>query len=307
MTFYDVAVPEMGLDNLTYQCPGEIKTGVRVFVEVKKNLHVGFVLGKSKNNLSPEITVKDIKAVMDDGQPVIPPDLWDMAMYAGRVCLCGASAALKTILPRPLIMGGKIEKITGNFIFQRRKFHETNFFNPSDSLRYEFYLGSLKINEKALILFSRRDGAKNFFETLPEELKPRALLWPQAGKNYFPSWLQVHAGKFDLVVGTAGAVFAPLTPEKIIIEDEASPNYVIPPVLNISARSLAGRRAAFIGAELITGGLMPSLKTFHRARPEEKIFPDRKNIILADIFHKKNDYFGKNKYDFIGISLNLCF
>ena len=293
MIFYDVAVPEMGLDNLTYQCPSEIKTGVRVFVEVKKNLHAGFVLGKSEDNPFLKFQIKDIAAIIDES-PVIPPDLWDMTLYAGRVCLCGTSQALKAVLPRPLIMGDKIDIPTENFNFARKKFHETHFFNPFDSERLDFYLSQLKINEKTLILFSRKETAKNFFEALPDELKSRALLWPTSGKNYFSSWLQVCAGKFDLVIGTAGAVFAPLTPQKIIIEDEASPNYIIPPVLNISARSLAGRRAAFIGAELITGGLMPSPKTFLRAKPEEKILPERKNIIFADIYHRKT-LSGKSK------------
>ena len=58
MIFYDVAVPEMGLDNLTYKCPSEIKMGVRVFVEVKKNLHAGFVLGKSKSKTLPQLLTK---------------------------------------------------------------------------------------------------------------------------------------------------------------------------------------------------------------------------------------------------------
>ena len=285
MIFYDVAIPEMGLDNLIYQCPAEIKTGVRVFVEVKKNLHAGFILGKSKNNLTG-FKIKDIAAVIDEN-PIIPPDLWDMAAYAGRVCLCGTSMALKAVLPRPLIMGNKIDGIVKNFVFNPKNFHEINFFNPFDSERFDFYLSELKINEKTLILFSRKETAEKFFASLPDELKSRALLWSSSGKNYFASWLETLAGKFDLIIGTAGAVFAPLTPEKIIIEDEASTNYIIPPVLNISAMSLAGRRAIFTGAKLITGGLMPSLKTFMRKKPEEKFFPKRENIIFADIYHKK--------------------
>ena len=65
MMFYDVAVPEMGLDDLTYQCTAEIETGVRVFVEVKKNPHAGFVLGKSEIEPSLEFEIKDVEIVYD--------------------------------------------------------------------------------------------------------------------------------------------------------------------------------------------------------------------------------------------------
>ena len=286
MFLYDIAVPEMSLNNLTYQCPVEIPTGIRVIVEVQKHFHAGFNLGKSKKNLDNEIKIKDIEGLIDE-RPVITPDLWDMALYAGRVCLCGAAAALKVILPRFLIMGDKFTP-PRNFNFDSRNFREINFFNPFDSERVNFYLSELKQGERTLILFSQKTAAENFFNSLPDELKNRALLWPSSGgKNYRLSWIQTHEGKFDLVIGTAGAIFAPLMPEKIIIEDEASKNFIIPPVLNISALSLAGRRAAFLGAKFITGGRYPSLKTFVRSKPEEKILPERKNIIFADIFHYK--------------------
>ena len=285
MFFYDVAVPEMALSNLIYQCPVEIKTGLRVIVEVRKHFHAGFVLGETKNSLPSDVKIKNIEAVIDKF-PVISPDLWDMALYAGRVCLCGAAAALKVILPRYFIMGDKIENPPKNFDFDSGKFREKNFFTPFDSERFDFYLSELNPGERTLILFSQKDKAKKFFESLSDEMKNRALLWiSTAGKKYLSSWFQIQEGKFDFVIGTAGAVFAPLMPQKIIIEDEASQNFFIPPVLNISARSLAGHRAAFLGAEFISGGRLPSLKTFIRTKPEEKILPKRKNIIFADIFH----------------------
>lgn len=294
MIFYNVAVPEAGLNNLTYQCDAEIKIGVRVHVEVKKSTRVGFIVGKSCENPFPDvggrlpIEIKKIGALVNEiQQPVINPDLWDMALYAGRVSLCGVAQALKTVLPRPLITGHKINNTSVKFNFNPAKFHKINFFNPFDSERFNFYLSGLNINERTLILFSRKDSAANFFESLPDWLKPRALLWPSGGANYFSSWLDVYYGKYDIVVGSAGAVFAPLMPEKIIIEDEAGTSYIIPPVLNLSARTLAEHRAAFTGAKLIIGGRMPSLKTFKESHPEEKILPEREKIILADILNKK--------------------
>ncbi|MBQ7196464.1 MAG: hypothetical protein IJS40_03550 [Synergistaceae bacterium] len=284
---YDIAVPEMYLNELTYESPVELKTGVRVFVEVQRHIHVGFVLGQTKKNLPPELKIKNVEALLDYS-PVISPDLWDMALYAGRICMCGTAAALSTILPRPLIMGEKLATSPGIIRTRPQNFREIDNFNPFDSERINFYLDELKANKRTLILFSRKLAAKRFFDFLPENIKSRALLWSSSvGKKYWLSWLKTHAGDFDFVVGTAGAIFAPIIPEKIILEDEASKSFFISYNLNISARSLAGRRAAFLGAEFIIGGRLPSLKTFKRSKPAQKFSPDRKNIILADIFHSK--------------------
>ena len=282
---YDVAVPEMALNDLTYQCPVELQPGVRVIVEVQKHLHAGFVLGLAKKNLSSNVKIKDIEGVIDERR-VIDADIWDMSLYAGRVCLCGAGAALKTILPRPLIMGEKI--FTSPLSTRAKNFHETDFFHPIDSERKNFYLNELDSDKRTLILFPRRESAKDFFDALPDALKNQAVLWPSiGGKKLWLAWLMTNEKKFRVVVGSAGGVFAPLSPEKIIIEDEANGAYVIPPILNISARSLAGRRAMFLGAELVIGGRIPSLKTFVRSKPKQKIFPEKHNIIISDIFHSK--------------------
>ena len=286
--FYDVAIPEMAVKPLIYKSEAEIPTGLRVFVEVGKSLHTGFILGKSKQILPPEIKIKNIKAIIDDA-PVITPDLWDMALYADYISLCGAGSALRVILPRSIIMGDKITGTPKFFNYDHKNFSEYCFFNPIDSERYDFYLRELRPGKRTLILFSEKKTAEKFFDSLPEELKNRALLWPKSSsrKKYLQAWLDTHDGKFDLIVGIAGAIFAPFMPQEIIIEDEASSKYFIPPILNISARILAGRRAAFLGAKLIIGGRMPSLRTFKHFKPKEKNFPDKKNIIFSNIEYKE--------------------
>ena len=160
MFLYDIAVPEMSL-NLTYQCPVEIKTGVRVFVKVKKIMHTGFNLGSSKNNLSSDLEIKDVEAIVDE-KPIITPDLWDMILYAGHVSLCGAAAALKVVLPRHLIMGYKIfARQKEFFYFNPKNFREEDFFTPIDSERFDFYLNELKAADFDFI-FSKKNGKKFF-------------------------------------------------------------------------------------------------------------------------------------------------
>ena len=280
---YDVALPEMAVGTLTYSSPVEIPEGARVIVSVRKNLHVGFILGPSKESPAPKIKIKPVEAIIDS-ECVIDSDLWELALYASRVCFCSPGAALSVVLPKALITG---ENLTAppEIFKQEKNFQEENFFNPFDLERVNFYLNQLESNERTLILFPAFELAKKFFEELPEKFKSDSILWPV--KNLWPSWKLIHEKKFRVVIGASGGVFAPLSPEKIIIEDEINSSYIIPPVLNLSARSLAGHRAMFLGAKFITGGRLPSLKTFLRAKPEQKFLPERKNIILSDIFYFK--------------------
>ncbi|MBQ3693503.1 MAG: hypothetical protein II884_01865 [Synergistaceae bacterium] len=279
----DVAVPEMSLSSLTYECPVKLNPGVRVIVPVQNHMHVGFVTGQHESPVN--FAVKHIAGVIDD-RCIIPHDIWNMVMYAGRVCFCGAGEALRVILPRALTDGAKINP-PPEIVNAEKNFHERNYFNPFDDERVNFFVNELERPERTLILFPTSEYAKNFYSNLPEHIKNESLLYSR-GNKLFASWMSAYTQRFRIVIASPAGVFAPLSPERIIIEDEASMNYIIPR-LNISARSLAGHRAVSLGAELITAGRMPSLKTYIRTRPKESVKPERKNIILADIHNSKRE------------------
>ncbi len=285
----DVAVPEMHLSSLTYECPVNISEGVRVIVSVYDHLHAGFVTGKTESR--PDFEIKDIVGVIDTEGCIIPRDIWSMAMYAGRVCFCGAGAALKAMLPKAITDGEKIEP-PPEIMSAQGTFHERNYFNPFDEERVNFFVNELERPERTLMLFPTRESAKYFYTHLPKHIKSEAMLYV-GGNKMFKSWMSAYTQQSRIVIASPAGVFAPSSPERIIIEDEANPSYIIPYSLNISARSLAGYRAKVLGAELITAGRMPSLKTYIRrfseARPEQTIKPERKNIILADIHNSRKE------------------
>ena len=274
----NVAVPEMHLSSLTYECQANISEGVRVIVPVQNHLHAGFVTGKTEAR--PDVEIKNIAGVIDN-RCIIPRDIWNMAMYAGKVCFCGAGTALKTMLPKAITDGQKIEP-PPDIMRMQGTFQERNYFNPFDEERVNFFVNELDRPERTLILFPTKEYADNFYKHLPERIKNEAMLYV-GGNKLFKSWISAYTKQSRIVIASPAGVFAPSSPERIIIEDEANPSYIIPYSLNISARSLAGYRAKVLGAEFITAGRMPSLKTYIRTRPEQTIKPERKNIILADI------------------------
>lgn len=282
----DVSVPELSIDSLTYETDSELEPGSRVIVDVRRTKHAGFILGESHSKLPANVKAKHIEGVIDDKR-VIDSDIWELVTWAGKITMCGMSKALRASLPLQVLTGENL--LPPPKVESSAKFTERNFFNPFDSERVNFFLAEMDSDSRTLILFPRKEDAKSFFMNLPESLKSESVLWSSENQKLFETWKMIQSREVRVVVASPGGVFAPLMPEKIIVEDESSPAYVIPYTLNMSARSLAGKRAAILGAELILAGRVPSLKTFIRTKPRETLKPERKNIILADIHQSRKE------------------
>ena len=203
--------------------------------------------------------------------------------------MCGAGEVLKLILPKNFLSGEILEAPPDLELNQN--FREEHCFNPFDSERVNFYLDALSKPGRVLMLLPTHERAKNFFSKLPKSLKSESILWPSSigGVKLLEAWKLAHSKQVRIIIAAPNGIFAPLKPERFIVEDESNLSYIIPYKLNISARSLAGFRAKFLGSEFITGGSLPSLKTFERLRLSQQVKPDRKNIIIADmnISHKE--------------------
>ena len=282
----DVSIPEVSIDALVYETYSALEPGARVIVDVRRAKHIGFILGASRKRLPAKVKAKRIEGVVDD-ERVFDRDIWELAMWAGKVSMSGAAQALKAALPIQILRGEKL--LPPPKVESPGKFRERNFFDPFDSERVNFFLAEMDSDLRTLILFPKKEDAKSFFRHLPKSLKSESVLWNTESPKFFAAWKKIQSRKVRVVIASPGGVFAPFMPEKIIVEDESSSSYVIPYTLNLSARSLAGKRAAILGAELILAGSIPSLKTFIRTKPREIIKPERKNIILADIHQSRKE------------------
>ena len=274
-------------DTLVYNCKSAPPAGSRVLVPLGKSKRVGFVLDKSDKELPDDIKVRDVIEIIDT-QRVIDADLWDMALWAGKLCMCGAGEVLNLILPKKFLSGEKVDSYTSPDNYKKMRLGgEVCFYSPLDSERVKFYREELAKPGRVLMMLPSHKRARSFFSSLPENLKHEAILWPSsvagAGARLWEAWKLAHSKQVRIIVSAPNGIFAPLSPERFIIEDEASPSYIIPYKINISARDLVARRANFLGSEFITGGSLPSLRTFMNSRPKQEVRPDRKNIIIADM------------------------
>ena len=282
----DVIVPGPWWHPLTYESDRPLVPGCRVRVPLGRGRRVGFVLGPAEEQ--PDLTLRPVEAVLDEGG-ALDPDLWDLALWMGRAFLCGPGTALQTICPPQVLKGEPLPPSAFPIENASEKtFHETGCFTPWDGERRSVYIRKIeeavKEGGRALILFPEVRAARRFLDSLPAGLWIGALLWPSVGgKKLWDAWQAVRSGQVNVVVAPPGGVFAPLRPTRVIVEDESSPAYVsqVPP--RVPLRSLAGRRALALGAELTLGGRMPSARTYLRTRPYCDVLPDKKRIVFADM------------------------
>ena len=279
--YVDVIVPGPWWNALTYSFDSFIQPGVRVKVPLGLGERVGFVSGRQSSSGLPE-RVRQIKEVLDSSN-VLGEELWSLALWTGRNFMCGTGQALQMMCPQQLLKGEPLPEATASFK-KSQPFKERTFFSPWDEERLVFYRSLLTCDTKTMVLFPETSAAQDFFSSLSEDVKQKSVLWPSTGgKKLWDVWKKVKAGLFCNVIASPGGVFAPLSFERIIVEGEVSSAYTFQRKPRISARTLAGQRATFLGAELILGGRMPSSKTYLRTRPKCTELPKSSELIFADM------------------------
>ncbi|GHS97642.1 primosomal protein N' [Synergistales bacterium] len=265
----EIIFPGPWWNTLTYLCdeanlPIE---GARVLAPVGRGTRVGFALKETPPSSEAKgFTLKAVTQVLDN-YCVLGDDLWNLALWAGRAFLCGSGEALQLACPPPILKGEAVSLSKQTKSANKREFQELSFFHPLDGVRKTHYREAMLASERTLAIFPEKQNASAFFDTLPETLKARSILWPSVGgKKLMEAWKTAALSETLNVIGSLGAVFAPSIAgfDTIIVEEEAASGYVFTRNPKISARSLAGQRALFLGSKLILGGRMPSAKTFLR-------------------------------------------
>ncbi len=86
-----------------------------------------------------------------------------------------------------------------------------------------------------------------------------------AGERH-DEWWRIVRGEARVVVGTRSAIFAPLDPGMIVVDEEHDGGYKSDRTPRYDARWVARRRAALSGARLVLGSATPDLVTLARVR-----------------------------------------
>ena len=287
--FAEVVVSGPWWNKLTYLSERKLPEGVRVYVKVGKSKRVGFVshIHNDKTRIDFDISkLKPIESVLD-ASPPLPPDLWKLSEWIGRVYFCGQGEAISVVCPSELIKGIEVEPINNIHVNNYQySYHTDTVFIAADYVRYKKYIDIIKKTKgPSIALFPEQVMAKRFFALLPDDIKSKALLWPSGGTQKIWNTWNYAKGLFEgLIVGSQRAAFAPLyNLSLIIVDEESSGGYVQQKFPFLNVKSIAAKRADLSGCELILGGRLPSSKVYINTQPtcNDKI-PDSR-FFLVDI------------------------
>lgn len=257
----EVALPCPWWPTLTYETDFPLETGRRVLVPLGHSRRVGFAWrgDLSGKQARANLRLKKVSSVLDEG-PCLTPDLVEVLDWLGNRLPYGLGHVIRMACPAPLLKGQRVQLPEAGK-WNPGKAMNTFCYRPRFVSRQETYLEAiLKAKAGCLLLFPDRDSLSSFFDFLPDERKALTCVWPLGGgTKLWEAWLAVRNGEKSIVMGTSGAVFAPvLDLSLVVVEEEADPSHQMPAFPRMSARTLASKRAALSGAVLVLGGTSPS-------------------------------------------------
>lgn len=258
----DVVLPSPWWTPLTYSFETPLQEGLRVLVPLGKGIRIGFSW-KSSACLDPSRTEKSLRNLISvlDQTPCLTEDLWRTVQWLGAALPFGIGQVLKAACPSALLNGQEVKPAETTSSISRQAGTPSFCYYPRESDRFRMYTEAIEKNEKGtLVLFPDRERLKSFYETLPAGLRESSCVWPVGGGDrLWETWQAVRRFERKIVLGTSGAVFAPLgVLSLVIVEEEADPGHQMPLFPRLSARSVAAKRASYSGASLILGGTFPS-------------------------------------------------
>ena len=268
---YDVLLPGPWWHPLTYSGNGKDfpEKGCRVRVPIGRTERTGIVTGirEAKGEVcnKQQFSCRSILYAVDEA-PAVTEEILQTLFLAGKHFLCGPGELLKSAFPSPFFDGKEAPNAPLMSPEKTRASYSIAFVRDAkDSDRFRSYLEILeKDDHGGFVIFPERNRAALFWKDLPDKLKERAILWPAGnGKRAWESWIKVLKGQQNIVIGSMGCLFAPLTCiRNVIVEDEGNPVYYSIRYPYIHARSVLTYRARYWKAKLVLGGAMPSSRSF---------------------------------------------
>jgi primosomal protein N' (replication factor Y) len=299
----DVAVP-FPVDKLfTYAVPaplrGRVRPLARVIVPFGPRRVTGYVIAE-RGRLPRGVRVREIAGLVDE-EPLLTPDLLDLARRLSEHYLYPLGEVLKAVLPSSLRGKGRLsdeDETEGKFPEELQRPPLT----ADQETAFEAVRRSLASGEPGRFLLHGVTGSGKtevYLRAIEEALGmgksalvlvPEIALIPQTtarfrrrfgrrvavlhsrltGAQRAAMWRGARSGEIRIVIGARSAVFAPLERLGIIVVDEEQdPSFKQEDKPRYNAVLAARFRAEREGAVLLLGSATPSLEAYAAARGGE--------------------------------------
>jgi len=277
---------------LPIELESERLVGRRVVAPFGTKGRTGYVVDTMKK---PGLrSLKTIGEILDN-EPLISPNLLEIARWISKYYVCSLGQALDTILPhnfRPVKLKETIKpkkmNVFSPFIpspqqrrilrpiqnsIKEKKFAVFLIHGVTDSGKTEVYLQAIaqaqEMGRQSIFLVPEISLTPQFLNIFEERFGPiRIGLWHSRlsqGERY-RIWQSAYHGKIDVMIGARSAIFAPF-PDLglIIIDEEHDTSYKQEKRPMYHTRELAEKRAELERATLVLGSATPSLEAYYRA------------------------------------------
>lgn len=258
----------------TYKIPPEIlpnlKIGSLVLIPFHNRQIEGIVLKfqKLKGHIKEE-KLKYISKLLEP-EPVLGENHLKLARWMADYYFAGISQCLFEMIPIPPKCSHRSEQQTANI---------TDSLSPLSSI-ITLCKRAISKNRQVIFLFPDIKQVYSSFSLFQKYFKNQVIVYHgQLNKSQrFQTWQKIKQQKYNIVIGSHLALFAPL--ERlglIIIQDEESESYKNDRTPRYNIKTVAEKLAEITSAKLILISSTPSVETYYRNK-------------LPEIRSKKNFY-----------------
>ena len=254
----------------------------------RNSIRRAFVINLKEQNPESNLVLKKIDSLIDSS-PILSPEQIKLASWVSKYYLCSLYDSLSLILPK-YVKNNEFEKKQNNFLPL-----EINLSDYQNNIYTEILNWFFSSEKKESLLYGiTGSGKTQVFLKLAQKLflkdkkililVPEISLIPQMakiiekffGKDSFAclhsglsnkvrssEWNKIKNGAVNIVLGTRSAIFAPMIPDLIVIDEEQEPTYKSDKTPRYNAKEVARFLCKNYNCKLILSSATPSVESFY--------------------------------------------
>ncbi len=289
MSYFDVLYP-INLGPLTYKCPEELEAiaqpGMIVSAPLKNKLTKGVII--NRNISPPDEKIKEFSKIHGDS-PVLSKSLLKLLQWISEYYITPEGLVLKQTVPKEVFIKTKTGKAKKTLPHDKhiefpdipeREFSSIKasissgkynaFLLHAPSLLYEYSI-ALRLLDKTrniIVLLPEIFQANMLYNAFKESFDERlCLLHGEISKGRRSEYIEgIISGKYDIVIGTRSALFAPLkNVSLIIVLNEHSSSYKLEEGIRYNIRDVAVMRGFIEKATVLLSSITPSIDSYYNS------------------------------------------
>lgn len=289
MSYFDILFP-VNLGPLTYKCPEELmhkaEPGMIVSAPLKNKITKGILLGRSIS--TPPGRIKELCEI-PGASPVLSRGMLKLIRWMADYYLAPEGVVLRYTVPAEIFFRTKKRKKAGGFsggdpislpdisrseisslteAISSNRYRTFLMHAPSRVYEYSAVAALLGSTKNVIVLLPEVSHADFLYGALQSLFKERTCLFHGAvPKGRRSEYMEgIVAGKYDIVIGTRPALFAPLKNiSLLVVLHEHSDSYKLDEGFRYHMRDVAVMRGFLEKCTVLLSSITPSVTSYFNA------------------------------------------